>query len=288
MKFKTNEEQNKKICELYLSRISRKDIQTEFNISDPTLSTILKRNNVKQTRNILPKKYFFNFDFFESIDCESKAYFLGLLYADGNIFKNKISISLQEEDKHILATFQECINLNKKLTIIDKSKSNPNWKVQYGISISSPKMVKDLYYLGCMERKTQLIRLSIQDQISSNLFHHFIRGYFDGDGSIWAANPNAFHASFTSNHRFIDDLNIFFQSSGIHFWKRNGQNGDFAQLETGGNLQCLRLFSFLYKDSNIFMHRKFNKFMDIIRINPNKYLNYLSSIDYNNKLISHL
>lgn len=58
------------------------------------------------------KKHTFNENYFEKIDAFDKAYFLGLLYADGSnclhpTVKRAISISLQEEDAEILKLFSE-------------------------------------------------------------------------------------------------------------------------------------------------------------------------------------
>lgn len=52
------------------------------------------------------RKYKLNENYFDKIDIEEKAYFLGLLYADGYIFtlrSNKyVRLQLQKIDKHIL------------------------------------------------------------------------------------------------------------------------------------------------------------------------------------------
>lgn len=70
-----------------------------------------KRAILKKLRNFnIPIKQYYhkykdrNNNYFDKIDTENKAYFLGLLYADGsNSIKNgKISIALQARDKDIL------------------------------------------------------------------------------------------------------------------------------------------------------------------------------------------
>ena len=70
----------------------------------------------------MANKYTFNKDYFERIDSKDKAYFLGLLYADGcnSISATKqhhtIVLNLQEKDKDILDIFNKYINSNKPLT----------------------------------------------------------------------------------------------------------------------------------------------------------------------------
>ena len=53
---------------------------------------------------------------------------------------------------------------------------------------------KKLFELGCLNNKTQKIRLP---NLSNELMPHFIRGYFDGDGSIYKIKkrPNSFSVS---------------------------------------------------------------------------------------------
>lgn len=58
-----------------------------------------------------------NDSFFEKIDTEEKAYFLGLFYADGCNYINgnasRVALSLQEDDKKILEIFNNFIYPNE-------------------------------------------------------------------------------------------------------------------------------------------------------------------------------
>lgn len=50
------------------------------------------------------RKYLLNKNLFKIIDSEWKAYFLGLIFADGNIQKDRyrLTLSLSKKDKEIL------------------------------------------------------------------------------------------------------------------------------------------------------------------------------------------
>ena len=81
------EELKQQIKDYYLSEpMSLNKVQEKFNLSHPTISKILK--DVPK----YPKAKIFNPNlkehFFEIIDSEEKAYFLGLIIADGNVFKD--------------------------------------------------------------------------------------------------------------------------------------------------------------------------------------------------------
>lgn len=48
------------------------------------------------------RKYSLNESYFEKIDSEEKAYFLGFLFSDGSVSKYSLNLSLAEVDKEIL------------------------------------------------------------------------------------------------------------------------------------------------------------------------------------------
>lgn len=46
--------------------------------------------------------YKINENYFEKIDSENKAYWIGFISADGNVYKNKLSIELNNKDDELL------------------------------------------------------------------------------------------------------------------------------------------------------------------------------------------
>ena len=140
----------------------------------------------------------FNDDYFETIDTEDKAYFLGLLFADGNVYtaRNRIQITLANEDAYILKAFADCIGYTGKM-YIDREKYSK-------LILPSKKMCADLTRLGCTPNKS--LTLQFPTEVPDELMHHFIRGYFDGDGHISKdkrlINPY-YHINITSTKEFI-------------------------------------------------------------------------------------
>jgi hypothetical protein len=136
----------------------------------------------------MKKKYFYNEDFFNIIDTEEKAYFLGVIYADGSIGKTKSKIcknvqhkvSLAMIDKEPLELFRDSLNGDFPI----KERTLPNGKVFYSLVLTSKKMVNDLEDKGCVENKSLILRFP---KLSRELLPDFVRGYFDGDGSIFAS-----------------------------------------------------------------------------------------------------
>ncbi len=110
------------------------------------------------------------------------AYVLGFLYADGNIIKTKRNthfVSLQVMDKEIVYKIREAMRSDHKINLYKKQvKGNTAYRLQIG----SKELFEDLRRLGLIENKTHRIRLP---KIPEAYTKDFIRGYFDGDGSVW-------------------------------------------------------------------------------------------------------
>lgn len=169
------------IKDLYTNKyLSCKAISKILLISEKRIAKLLKEENLirKPGKNY---KYQCNEKFFSNIDTEVKAYWLGVLFADGNISKNNCGtgqIFLTSKDKDWLETFLKDINSTGVLyKEIHKKYNKPIWKVH----ITSDKLYTDLCNLGCIPKKSLIIQFP---NISLKLIPHFIRGYFDGDGTI--------------------------------------------------------------------------------------------------------
>ena len=90
--------------------------------------------------------------FFETINSEEKAYFLGLLIADGNVFKDatgrqaSISITLDLEDEYMLLKFKEVLNANTNIGYDGRGCGQ--------IAVRSNLMPMDLEQYGVIPRKS--------------------------------------------------------------------------------------------------------------------------------------
>ena len=57
-----------------------------------------------------------------------------------------------------------------------------NKSYEYKLALNSDKLVSDIEKLGVVERKTLTLTFP---NLREDLIPHFIRGYFDGDGSVF-------------------------------------------------------------------------------------------------------
>jgi len=155
-----------------------------FNVSISPINRILKLNGFELTN----RRYYVNHNYFDIIDTEEKAYWLGFLYADGYIRErksgNSLEMKLSIKDKHHLERFRESIESNHK--IVDgfntvKYKGGVSSSHMSSLAIYSQQLVKSIKTQGFHSRKTFTIE---QPKINDSLMNHFVRGYFDGDGTF--------------------------------------------------------------------------------------------------------
>jgi intein-encoded DNA endonuclease-like protein len=172
------------IIELYNSGYGCYKIAKKYGCSASSINNLLKSEGTDTKKNPNNyRKYKLNEDYFSVIDSEPKAYFLGLIYSDGCVSKTNLRLSLQENDEEILIKFLNEIKSDAKLYHISKRKTTH--KNQKLISISNIKMVNDLYNLGVTQKKSLSVNFPTNEQVPEKYLSHFIRGVFDGDGSVF-------------------------------------------------------------------------------------------------------
>lgn len=224
-----------------------------LNIDQSCINEILKRNNINIRNFTDYRKYNLNEDYFEIIDTPEKAYWLGLMYADGCSSRNRISrLSLNEVDLQSLIDFRNDVCSN-----IPIQNGKHGMKI---LNLYSKKMNLDLANHGCVNNKTFKIKFP---DINNELINHFIRGYFDGDGCItWHINKNGYlycQASIAGTYDFLFIIRKILISLGFSKGSLI-KRGNIYVLYIGGNNNIKKLFDFLYKDATRYMQRKYNKF----------------------------
>lgn len=130
-----------------------------------------------------PREITFDEGFFAELGGEPQAYFLGLLAADGCVHqcRTKIELSLSDPDQHILDDFL-CVINGSGCRIARRNLKDR--KPAYRLTLCSKQMAADLITWGLTPGKTE--GLELKRPIPPGLVPHFMRGLWDGDGSIGA------------------------------------------------------------------------------------------------------
>lgn len=246
------------ICSLYLNGKSMFEIQEITGNCICTISKILDQNDIQRRKQTyLQRKYEINEDYFETIDTPAKAYFLGLLAADGccSSTTNTVIITLQSKDKHILESFKQELESTHPLYLIENSKKNCNWQDCYTLDISNQKMHSDLIKHGIVPNKSYCLKYPTW--LRDDLHRFYILGYLDGDGCI---AKNGRHVYFTSTKEFCEELQkIITEKLGISskIIDAHAKNGMTYYLRIQ-RINCARkLLNWLYQDPPYYLYRKF-------------------------------
>lgn len=174
------------IVRLYQEGVEIKTISAGLEIDKTSVFNVLKRNGIsldRFERKTWRKYQILNEDYFEEIDTEEKAYFLGFLMADGYVQgERRIAITLQAGDVEILEALKAAIGSNSPIR--NKiSKLNGKEFASVHFSMCSIKIAQDLQKWGIVERKSweaQYPDLPDEPRIHAG----FIRGLLDGDGCV--------------------------------------------------------------------------------------------------------
>lgn len=268
-----NEELKNQIIKFYLSKpMTLKEVADKFNLSGPTIGKILK--DIPKYSKAKLNNPNLQENFFKTIDSEEKAYFLGLLIADGNVFQDgtgrqsSISITLDSKDEYMLNKFKEALVANTSISHDGRGCSQ--------IAVRSNIMADNLAQYGVIPRKSAFTYLP--KNIPHNLMNHLIRGIFDGDGSIQAKlnernSHNKFlHSfSFCGTHQLMEDIsNYCFKNLELDICPKVYDYADknLSDIKIR-NIKDMYIFGeWLYKDATIYLIRK-RKIYDDFKLHYN-------------------
>lgn len=248
-----SEEQQQKVIELYLKGQGSRELGKMFNVSKTKILEIIKhldyRNNNKQ--------YDLNRTKFETIETEEDAYFLGFMFADGynNESEFQITLQLHKKDGCIIEKFKEYFETNRPIY----NKKN----VHLALSINDKNISINLAKHGCVQAKTFILTFPI---VPKHLEHHFIRGYFDGDGSIFSSV-----VSFVGTIEFLTELNErFFEKYHLNvstirdrYPERKTNIREFRYI---GLNKVAAMYDYMYKDATLYLDRKKQRFMSKLKM----------------------
>lgn len=256
------------IKEVYLSGLSIENTAKKLNISYDIVCDVIFQNNLgREIKDPFYRKYQIDHTYFQRIDSEEKAYFLGLLYTDGCMkeFRYCVSLGLHEQDLDTLSLYAKAIYLDHENLPIKKDKS----KKFYTANIQHKGLYADLINLGLTPRKSFTVGFPTSNQVPSNLLRHFIRGVFDGDGcACLSKRGKSKKLSFVINtcsvifahairdFLFTENIQVSFRIS------KTSKGNNYYGLETTKQETLNKIFHLMYDNANICFQRKKSKFVE--------------------------
>lgn len=267
-KIQLNENLINTICSFYASGKTIKEISIEIGFSYAVIRRVLIENNVNISSRKHGKRYRVNDNFFDMIDTEEKAYWLGFITADGNISKSgyAIRINLSAVDVVHIEKFKTAIKSNHKIVI--KEGTGRSKKPAAFFNIYSKHLWNRLIELGVVPNKSLIIKKC--QEIPSYLESHYWRGLVDGNGGISHNKRKEHHNDswkiyFCGTRDLVNEFDIFIKK---HFPNNTvfRQRGKIFVIEYGGNKLTQNIVQLLYGNSTIALDRKIKLAKELLTI----------------------
>lgn len=248
-----------KAIELYKQGVSQHELQNKMRLID---SVKLRKELIKRGIEIRPnrqKRY--NEHYFDVIDTEEKAYWLGFIYADGHNGTKGLEVTINEKDKSHLEKLSQAFESNLKLSYRPKQRA-------YRFCINNSHLKNRLNELGVTRNKT--FNISFPSFLPKELQRHFIRGYFDGDGCIVQVEGKTrqiIRAELIGTENFLTELmkvvGIECQLLRNKRWKEGTPTRYFSACGEQG----IKFLKFMYEDCSIALDRKMEKALAVLERN---------------------
>lgn len=260
-------EDKEKIKNLYLSGSSTVKIGQLFGFSHKKVARVLEELCIPRT-GVGRRKYQLDECYFDEIDTPNKAYILGFLCADGtnNRDKGTVSMTLEEGDFDILEKIRKEIKSERELEFLDYSNKHDfgyTYKNQYRLLLFSSHICDSLINLGVVPNKSLILEFP---EIKEDLLHHFIRGVFDGDGSVYQGKiKTQFTLTITSTDSFCNTLKCIiekFVGINCHIYDASNHNGITKVFTISGRNQVKKFMDWMYNDADLFLQRKYDRYLN--------------------------
>lgn len=235
-------------------------ISEQTGYSHRAIRKLLRKNGFDTIRNL--HTYSVDETFFEKIDTWKKAYILGWLYSDGCVMENGvITINLNAKDVKILEDIKTEMQYTGPLSFTE---ANNNINAKATLCIARVKMMKDLLNLGCLHSKSLILKFPTEEQVPKHLLSAFILGYFDGNGCVRVVNNTILYANITSTEDFCKSVKEYLKE--FEIYPTNiyvSPNGITSSLMFGRQVDSIKFLNHIYKDHEMHLERKYNKYLEI-------------------------
>lgn len=249
--------QEEEIKQKYLQSTPLIVLQKAYNVSYDKLKNILKDcTTISSSKRLNPNLIE---DYFENIDSDEKAYWLGWIISDGAITnqpdksKFQLELTIKQEDEDILHL------LEKDLGVINKV--YPSQNIYSRFSLGCKKIILDLEKLGVTQNKSFSVQVP---SFNPSYNSAFIRGIFDGDGGITSyTRTNGQHCcelSFCGNEYIITWVlnTLLTEIPNLSKHKITNEHS-IKRIRWSSKKDLLLLRDYLYKNhNNHYLKRKYN------------------------------
>lgn len=266
------------LVEMYKEGKSYYQISKEIGENQQAVSNAIRSITGEGPRK---RKHAIDKEYFSKINSVDKAYYFGLIAADGAIVYQKhdeddnpvgspsVTISLQEEDKYILDYLKESTSYEGEIKTYKQSYQKRGTEYRQSRFVVMDKtFCSGLIEKGITERKSKTlgrILLNVEKEFQRDA----IRGFFDGNGSVvttvTSGTQEKQYVLIRGNKDFLEELKelIYPIASNCTIrWDKGSIEGSGGWGLRFGGKQVNDFRDLIYHDNigKYFLVRKYNKF----------------------------
>lgn len=238
---------------------------SKYNIKRQTLSERFKKWGYEIINQ--QNKCRLNENCFDNMNAEEQFYWLGFMYADGNISKenNRVEMRLSLKDKNHLEKFRKFLQLTTEIRT-----GETNGIKFCHLSVRNKHLWNTLNQLGCVPQKSLILtfpNLRLFKNTANVL--HFIRGYVDGDGCLAIYKDKdtlRTRLTMVGTESFLKSVNCLFSNKGYIRNKSSESHPNQAFELKFSDISSRKLARYLYENATIYLDRKYEKFLEFCRL----------------------
>lgn len=268
-KINFTEEQTEYIVNSYLKGVSRNQLRKELGVSDNPIKRVLKENNIAlrgiQETNT-KRKFNINDHYFDT-ESPNMAYIMGFWAADGNVHskQNRLDLELASLDFEILEKIREELDCERPVKIYQCQSGYIKNKLFFWSSGIKKKFAE----YGIVPNKTYSPDFHAPYKLNEKYWIDYIRGFFDGDGSV-TKNSSIRFSLVSVNLKFLEDLqNFLLNYYGIKTQVNLSHGPDIPNGKNLWSLYCYgdwarKIYEVLYTPNSLFLQRKKDKWEELL------------------------
>lgn len=247
-----------------IKALSTREIANIANCGISIVNENCNKWNIKQDpTKVKTKKVVYDTTFFETINTESKAYWLGFVMIDGGLSyttgQYRLRLQLQQLDKPHLLQLANTIALGASIQDGSSKRTKDSEQFFSILKIYNKKICTDLKHLGMVP--SQKHHNTFPD-IPTELYPHFIRGVFDADGSLHVNSRGIIRLKFASSAhsviiRILDILRSIVHDNTLSTYTERNMT-----IISATGVKAYQILHWMYTDSTIQLDRKKDIYCD--------------------------
>lgn len=246
------------VCAAYSDGVSSVALGMRYGVSSAAIRGLLARRGVEtRGRSAAARRHTCDHSFFNSIDSEDKAYWLGFLAADGYVGRTReVVVVLKEGDRDHLDAFKGHLRVSHPIITAASPSVKARSQRACRITITSPEIACAIAAHGIVGCKSFTMPWPT---LHADLVRHYARGYIDGDGGFCRTATGRFQFYAVGNGPFLAGMQAWLmQACGLNKTRLDQRHKDspIYTLRYSGERQLACIAMELYSDAHIYLPRK--------------------------------